>query len=312
MIYHSNPQFSQSQAMIARTLDEVRSNLSDHLCYRDFAKLASCSKNFIGLAELREWMNHQDASSIAQAMIHLMTSDMAEADFLQMLDYALRLLDFQGQTELKDQLLVGSVKANHSFYLLQLLSDRDDWTYDVIAASFKAACEFRSSEAMDILLEHPLTGAVSVERAHRTIHQYIEEGQEDVVRMLVYRIKSAWNLGQALTTAVQSESLDMVSLLLTAGANINHIHGLPLKKACRTGNHRLVQHLLAYQPDLNAREGEALAEAIWGRHTSIVTLLVNRGANVTLHNVQTALARKGNAKIKELIKPRSWVARRRV
>ncbi|BAG39756.1 ankyrin repeat-containing protein 09 [Orientia tsutsugamushi str. Ikeda] len=94
----------------------------------------------------------------------------------------------------------------------------------------------------------------------------------------------------ALHCAIETETLDIVRLLLNAGADPNlydDLHFSPLHKACIRNNAEIVKLLLDYEVDINIQN-------IWGntplhyaaRHglPSIVKLLLNHRAIVDLQN----------------------------
>lgn len=307
MIYNLSTQPIKEVPSIFRVMDEVRENISDHMDYLCFARLASCSKSYIGLTDLKEWTHGKSAQEVAKALIHLMASDMAEVDFETFLFAGLKMFDSASRQDLRSELLKGVVKLDHIYYLLKILSLDEHWSDATIADSFVAGCRTQSSKAVDILLEHPVTCRVARQSTHRLIHDYVEAGNVDGVQFLASRIRHSWHLGEALMSAIEHNHRPIIHLLMESGADINHMYGMPLKKACGMGNHHLVLQILNYGPNVNAREGEALGHAIWYRHIPIIKSLLKAGADTSLINVQFALQRKGNHQIRELVRPRFWV-----
>lgn len=99
-----------------------------------------------------------------------------------------------------------------------------------------------------------------------------------------------------LMIAAYLRRMPIIILLLEHGANINHVEvstGTALKWAVRSGDRQVVTFLLDQNADINLGHTaliEAAKEMVeWRGHLNMVTLLLNRGANIN------AQAHDGNA-----------------
>lgn len=119
---------------------------------------------------------------------------------------------------------------------------------------------------------------------HAIIHEDIDVG---IIKILLKKGADV-NLtlrdnSSNLSMAIHNDRPDIVSLLLEYGANLN----LPspiLFQAVRYGNIKIIELLLDYNVDINARNflgTTALSEACEASKDEIVLFLINRGAIIT-------------------------------
>lgn len=85
--------------------------------------------------------------------------------------------------------------------------------------------------------------------------------------------------GIALRQAVEHENGEIVELVLNSGADANAMDGIALRCMVTRGNEKIVELLLNYGANASANDGTALRQATKHGHEKIVELLLNAGAN---------------------------------
>ena len=120
------------------------------------------------------------------------------------------------------------------------------------------------------------------------------------------------NLG-LLHGAAQSDSVDLIELLIDKGIGVNVKNWTgqtPLHSACRSGNREVVKFLIDKGADVNAKtEGQnqrlagrtPLYNAVMSGNKEIVELLISEGAEVT-NDILNLAQQRGNLEIVELLK----------
>src|SRR4051794_35017721 len=92
--------------------------------------------------------------------------------------------------------------------------------------------------------------------------------------------------GNALTAAAFDANMELLQMLLAAGADVNSSHGWALQSAAFEGHYEIVEELLKHGADVNActtseyfLAGTALQGACEASRTEIVALLLENNAN---------------------------------
>ncbi len=102
----------------------------------------------------------------------------------------------------------------------------------------------------------------------------------------IYRTEGSWNpkgsiesriLNDVLINACNFENLDLISYLISAGADINVV---PLICASRRGYLNIVEFLVLHDVNIHAQDDEALIEASRNGCIEIVKYLLSVGANI--------------------------------
>jgi len=90
-------------------------------------------------------------------------------------------------------------------------------------------------------------------------------------------IDTASNCIPVLTYASKNDEIEIVKLLLEAGADINAEDGAALEKASYFGLIEIVKLLLDAGVDVYAGDHSALHSAEWEGHSEIVKLIIEKG-----------------------------------
>ena len=91
-------------------------------------------------------------------------------------------------------------------------------------------------------------------------------------------------MDEALWQAAHDGNIDIVEILLAAGANVNAFDDQPLRYAAWGGHTDIVQLLLEYGANIHKRNELALRWTVIRGHSDIVELLLKSGANVHAKN----------------------------
>lgn len=137
----------------------------------------------------------------------------------------------------------------------------------------------------------------------------IATGRGDIALVgLLLRLGADANAAGSLQTACQGGHVEIVRILLAAGAHVNtawdQISSTPLQEACREGHVEIVRILLAAGAHVNAKFHAAtpLHEACQGGHVEIARMLLAAGANIKSINFALKRAcRRGHANIARML-----------
>ena len=131
-------------------------------------------------------------------------------------------------------------------------------------------------------------------RAHHPLRQAAANGCVEAVRMLLKAGArpdfTSEDKETVLQAAVESRNVDLIQILINAGADINAPAGpirgrTALQRAAELGDTKMVKFLLSHNADLNAPAAHsygitALQGAVIGGHLKIVLMLLKAGAEI--------------------------------
>ena len=135
-------------------------------------------------------------------------------------------------------------------------------------------------EAVDLLLESGAdVNAVTAGQPHHTaLSKAVQRRHLAIVHRLL-EARADLRLASPLYAAAGGGNLELVNLLLEAGAPVNDETGSPLFAAAASGRLDVVKRLLEEGADVTRAEG-ALHRAAMRGSTDVVSLLIERGMNV--------------------------------
>ncbi|KAI1326816.1 hypothetical protein F5Y16DRAFT_218338 [Xylariaceae sp. FL0255] len=180
----------------------------------------------------------------------------------------------------------------------------DEWNWDIVSLLLKhcpgldcnelfytiATC----TEPQDKMLEEAwayANGSISPEMLNKSLFDATDLEKESTVQLLLGKCHANPNAtgeeyGNALTAAAFDGTLNIVRLLLDAGADVNASDGYALQTAAAEGHYEVVQELLQRGADVNAlttrdnfTSGTALQAACESGQTEIVRMLLESGAD---------------------------------
>lgn len=304
------------QKEVARTLltrDGVNVNQKDNLGYTPLHY--ACKKGYFDIAKLL-LENGAEVNVFSRKEItplQLATAN-GNKNVIKILIEAGAKIDAQdkaGKTALIHGIDAKNIEAVR--YLVELgaditLADRKDKT------PFYYANEMGLFQLVDIL-SHGETYYVD-ELRNTTLHQACENGKTEMVKQIlqkkdVYINETNSKHETPLLLAVKKENIVITQLLLEAGANpdICDSQGIsPLLAAIGTENVHLVNELLNYNADFG-RTGSGYQPLLWAVYSGrkdIVSLLLDRGANMNISsvnemNILDCAREKGYKEIEELL-----------
>lgn len=207
----------------------------------------------------------------------------------------------------------------------------EEWNWD-IAKSLLEKCQgldvndlftevATCSEPQDKMLEltwEYANGAITEETLSNALYHATDREKTTTVRLLLQKFGANPNAtgdeyGTALTAAAFDGIMEMVQLLLDAGANINDPNGWALQTAAAEGHYDIVQELINRGADVNAcihnanfEAGTALQGACESGRSDLVSLLLEKGANPnaglgTDSPPIIAASQRGEARILEML-----------
>ncbi|KAI1266477.1 hypothetical protein F5Y18DRAFT_359147 [Xylariaceae sp. FL1019] len=180
----------------------------------------------------------------------------------------------------------------------------EEWNWDIVTAILErypgldcntlfytaATC----SEPQDKMVELAwgyANGSITSETLNKSLYDATDREKESTVRLLLEIFHADPNAtgkeyGNALTAAAYDGTIDIVKMLLDAGANVNSPDGYALQAAAAQGHYVVVEELLRRHADVDAlttREdftaGTALQAACEASRVDIVRLLLEHGAD---------------------------------
>ncbi|KAL7625799.1 hypothetical protein AAE478_005022 [Parahypoxylon ruwenzoriense] len=150
------------------------------------------------------------------------------------------------------------------------------------------------TEPQDKLLElvwQYTDGSISKETLNHSLYDATDREKESTVKLLLEKFGADPNAtgdeyGNALTAASYDGTMNIIILLLDAGADVNSPEGWALQTGAAEGHYDVVEELLKRGADVNAfthnenfDAGTALQGACQAGKTDIVSLLLEHGAN---------------------------------
>ncbi|KAI0595658.1 hypothetical protein F4775DRAFT_568533 [Biscogniauxia sp. FL1348] len=203
-----------------------------------------------------------------------------------------KLLEFEHDQEyFQDALAVAGEESNWEIVTI-LLEKRSG--LDCNGLFYKVAT---GTETQDKLLEviwQYSNGSISAETLNKSLYDATDREKESTVELLLKQFGANPNAtgeeyGNALTAAAYDGTMNIIQLLLNAGADVNAPEGWALQSAAAEGHYEVVQELLNRKADVNALTedshfpaGTALQGACEAGQTTIVSLLLEHNANPNL------------------------------
>ncbi|KAI1485550.1 hypothetical protein F5X96DRAFT_659519 [Biscogniauxia mediterranea] len=203
-----------------------------------------------------------------------------------------KLLEFEHDQEyFQDALAAAGEESNWEIVTILLEKrsglDCDDLFYKVATGT----------ETQDKLLEviwQYSNGSISAETLNNSLYDATDREKESTVELLLKQFGANPNAtgeeyGNALTAAAYDGTMNIIQLLLNAGADVNAPEGWALQSAAAEGHYEVVQELLKRNADVNALTendhfpaGTALQGACEAGKATIVSLLLEHNANPNL------------------------------
>ena len=155
-----------------------------------------------------------------------------------------------------------------------------------------------------------LDAGANVYRSH--LEAALFNGNIEVVRMMFDTEvgKNFTTDDDIFTEAAEHDHIEVVRMMLTAGANVHADDDSAFKSACRHGNIEMVRLLLSAGAHVDANQDEPLQLASVNGHVEVVRLLLNAGAHVNAVH-ESALRKSVLAKqvdvVRVLIAAGAWV-----
>ncbi|KAI1452157.1 hypothetical protein F4805DRAFT_448633 [Annulohypoxylon moriforme] len=210
-----------------------------------------------------------------------------------------------GRVEVFNKLL--EFQHSQEYFQKALDAAVDDWSWDVVLiildkisglncdnVFYEAAT---CTEPQDKLLERIWEytgGSISRDMLNKSLYDATDREKESTVELLLKKFGADPNAtgeeyGNALTAAAYDGTINIIRLLLEAGADVNASEGWAIQTAAAEGHYDVVLELLNHGADVNAfttnqnfESGTALQGACEFGKTEIVSLLLEHGADPNL------------------------------
>ncbi|KAL7940787.1 hypothetical protein V8C42DRAFT_336550 [Trichoderma barbatum] len=226
------------------------------------------------------------------------------ADKLRSQDYSAALVGAAaaGRIEVFNKLL----DFSHDSAVFQSALDAavEEWNWDIVKSLLDncqgldvnglfteaATCSEPQDKMLQLAWEYA-NGSITQETLSNALYNATDREKITTVRLLLQSFDANPNAigdeyGTALTAAAFDGIMEMVQLLLDAGANVNDPNGWALQTAAAEGHYEIVQELISRGAEVNActqnanfAAGTALQGACESGRSDIVSLLLEKGAN---------------------------------
>ncbi|KAK0757534.1 hypothetical protein N5P37_010261 [Trichoderma harzianum] len=203
-----------------------------------------------------------------------------------------KLLNFGHETDVFQSALDSAVEEWNWDIVKSLLDHRQG--LDVNGLFTEAAtCSEPQDKMLQLAWEYA-NGSITQETLSDALYNATDREKVTTVRLLLQSFGANPNAtgeeyGTALTAAAFDGIMEMVQLLLDAGADINDENGWALQTAAAEGHYEIVQELINRGAEVNActenanfAAGTALQGACESSRSDIVSLLLEKGANPNL------------------------------
>lgn len=183
----------------------------------------------------------------------------------------------------------------------------EEWNWDIVKSLLDhcqgldvnglfteaATCSEPQDKMLQLAWEYA-SGSITQETLSDALYNATDREKVTTVRLLLQNFGANPNAtgeeyGTALTAAAFDGIMEMVQLLLDAGADINDANGWALQTAAAEGHYEIVQELINRGAEVNActqnanfAAGTALQGACESSKSDIVSLLLEKGANPNL------------------------------
>ncbi|OTA01082.1 hypothetical-protein [Trichoderma parareesei] len=229
------------------------------------------------------------------------------ADKLPARDYseALVAAAAAGRIEVFNKLL--SFGHEESVFQSALDEAVDEWNWDIVKSLLDsrqgldvnglftevATCSEPQDKMLQLAWDYA-KGSITEETISNALYNATDREKISTVRLLLQSFGASPNAtgeeyGTALTAAAFDGIIEMVQLLLDAGADINDPNGWALQTAAAEGHYEIVQELINGGAEVNActhnanfPAGTAIQAACESSRSDIVSLLLEKGADPNL------------------------------
>lgn len=203
-----------------------------------------------------------------------------------------KLLNFQHEEHVFQSALKSAVGEWNWDIVKSLLENCQ--TLDVNSLFFEAAtCSEPQDKIVQLTWDYA-KGSITKETLNNALYEATDREKTSTVKLLLQSFGADPNAtgteyGTALTAAAFDGLIEMVRLLLDAGADVNDEKGWALQTAATEGHYEVVEELINRGADVSActtnpsfAAGTALQGACMSGKDEIVSLLLERGANPNL------------------------------
>lgn len=213
----------------------------------------------------------------------------AEAGRLEVFN---RMLEYE-HTQEYFQLALGSAVDEGNWDIVTIILEKCQGL-DVDGAFYQAAT---GTEQQDKLLDvfwNYSSGTIGPDTLNNCLYDATDREKESTVKLLLEKFKADPNAtgveyGNALTAAAYDGTMEIIQMLLDAGANVNAPEGWALQTAATEGHYDVVVELLKRGAEVNAftnssyfESGTAIQGACEAGKTNIVSLLLEHNADPNL------------------------------
>ncbi|KAI1092523.1 hypothetical protein F5B19DRAFT_454286 [Rostrohypoxylon terebratum] len=203
-----------------------------------------------------------------------------------------KLLEFQHSQEYFQKALDAAVEDWNWDIVLIILDKRAGLNCDKVFYE-AATCTEPQDKLLESIWEYT-GGSITRDALNKSLYDATDREKESTVELLLTKFGADPNatgeeFGNALTASAYDGTINIIRLLLDAGANINAPEGWAIQTAATEGHYDVVEELLKRGADVNAftenenfEPGSAIQGACEGGKTEIVSLLLQHGANPNL------------------------------
>ncbi|XP_026727731.1 ankyrin-1-like [Trichoplusia ni] len=220
--------------------------------------------------------------------------------------------------------LIANYEFGNEDPLIAVVDAKDRWGYTVLSAAIKGGW----TQGVCIALGAGASVTMKANNGETPLHLAASYGNLDILQevLIVSKFNSSLDFlndkGEtALFAAIRHDQIDVVKMLLSAGARIEEETARKVNifhVAAQHGNYEILEHLLEYdnhvtskminEPDVTSYT--PLVHAVWNNHPKCVELLISKGAEVQVEvhisetNITSPLhiaASKNHFEISEII-----------
>ncbi|KAI0145211.1 hypothetical protein GGR57DRAFT_481119 [Xylariaceae sp. FL1272] len=230
------------------------------------------------------------------------------ADRLPPVEYSKALVKAAeaGRIEVFTKLL--EFQHSQEYFQDALVSAVEEWNWDIITIILErypgldcntlfytaATCSEPQDKMVELAWDYA-NGSITSDTLNKSLYEATDREKQSTVQLLLEKFQADPNatgeeFGNALTAAAYDGTIDILKMLIDAGANVNAPEGYALQAAASMGHYDVVEELvLRRHADVNAlttREdftaGTALQAACEASRVEIVRLLLESGADPNL------------------------------
>ncbi|KAI2623140.1 hypothetical protein GGR54DRAFT_37967 [Hypoxylon sp. NC1633] len=210
-----------------------------------------------------------------------------------------------GRVEVFNKLL--EFEHSQEYYQSALEAAAEEWNWDIVTIILEkrpgincdevfhevATCTEPQDKLLQVIWDYA-GGSISRERLNDSLYDATDREKESTVQLLLEKYGADPNAtgeeyGNALTAAAYDGTMNIIQLLLKAGADPNAPEGWAIQTAAAEGHYQVVEELLKHGADVNAfthnenfEAGTALQGACEAGRADIVSLLLDHNADPNL------------------------------